>query len=197
MRKWPLRKAVQTDNTSALRPCSRSATNNPLEKGLETSRLRLPSDTREQLFQEMRSQLRRVLLSGASMSALPAINNFSNLLDRRDEGGASREVPGNHVPAGDDHPNDGLTDAMPDQADASTLEIRENATAVIRARITEVLDGHARKSRGHYNFMQLPVPNDKIVITNRRGAYDVMRVLSTTPAPGTTVYVRWLASNRL
>ena len=100
------------------------------------------------------------------MSALPATNNFSHLLDRRDEGGASREVPGNHVPAGDDHPNDGLTDAMPDQADASTLEIRENATAVIRARITEVLDGHARKSRGHYNFMRLPVPNDTIVITN-------------------------------
>ena len=101
--------------------------------------MRLPSDAREQLFQEMRSQIRRVLLSGASMSALPATNNFSHLLDRRDEGGTSREVPGNHVPAGDDHPNDGLTDAMPDQADASTLEIRENATAVIRARITEVL----------------------------------------------------------
>ena len=64
------------------------------------------------------------------MSALPATNNFSHLLDRRDEGGTSREVPGNHVPAGDDHPNDGQTDAMPDQADASTLEIRENATAV-------------------------------------------------------------------
>ena len=42
-----------------------------------------------------------------------------------------------------------------------------------------------------------PVPNDKIVITNRRGAYDVMRVLSAAPAPETTVYVRWLASNRL
>jgi hypothetical protein len=145
----------------------------------------------------MRSQLRRVLLSGASMSALPATNNISHLLDRRGEGGASREVPGNHVPAGDDHPNDGLTDAMPDQADVSTLEIRKDAAGVIRARITEVLDGHARKFRGHFTFMQLPVPNDKIVITNRRGAYDVMRVLSAAPAPETTVYVRWLASNRL
>jgi hypothetical protein len=131
------------------------------------------------------------------MSALPATNNFSHLLDRRDEGGASREVPGNHVPAGDDRPNDGLTDAMPGQADASTLEIRKDAAGVIRARITEVLDGHARKFRGHFTFMQLPVPNDKIVITNRRGAYDVMRVLSAAPAPETTVYVRWLASNRL
>ena len=131
------------------------------------------------------------------MSALPATNNFRHFLDRRDEGGASPEVRGDHVPAGDDHPNDGMTDAMPDQADASTSEIRKDAAAVIRARITEVLDGHARKSRGHYNFMRLPVPNDKIVITNRRGAYDVMRVLSTAPAPGTTVYVRWLASNRL
>ena len=131
------------------------------------------------------------------MSALPATNNFSHLLDRRDEGGASREVPGNHVPAGDDHPNDGLTDAMPGQADAPALEIRKDAAGVIRAGITEVLDGHARKFRGHFNFMQLPVPNDKIVITNRRGAYDVMRVLSAAPAPETTVYVRWLASNRL
>jgi hypothetical protein len=131
------------------------------------------------------------------MSALPATNNFSHLLDRRDEGGTSREVPGNHVPAGDDHPNDGLTDAMPGQVDASMSEIRKDAAGVIRARITEVLDGHARTSRGHFNFIQLPVPNDKIVITNRRGAYDVMRVLSAAPAPETTVYVRWLASNRL
>jgi hypothetical protein len=133
---------------------------------------------------------------GASMSALPA-TNFSHLLDRRDECGAPPELPGDHVPAGDDHPNDEMTDAMPDQADASTSEIRKDAAAVIRARITEILDGHVRKSRGHYNFMRLPVPNDKIVITNRRGAYDVMRVLSASPAPETTVYVRWLASNRL
>lgn len=131
------------------------------------------------------------------MSALPATNNFRHFVDRRVEGGASLGVPGDRVPAGDDHPNDGMTDATPDQADASMSEIRENAATVIRARITEVLDGHARKSRGHYNFVQLPVRNDKIVITNRRGAYDIMRVLSAAPAPETTVYVRWLASNRL
>jgi hypothetical protein len=131
------------------------------------------------------------------MSALPATNNFRHFLDRRDEGGASPELPGDHVPAGDDHRNDGVTYATPDQAEASTSEIRKDAAGVIRARITEVLDGHARKFRGHYNFIQLPVPNDKIVITNRRGAYDIMRVLSAAPAPETTVYVRWLASNRL
>ena len=131
------------------------------------------------------------------MSALRASNNFGHLLDERDDSGASPEVPGDHVLAGDGHPNDGVTEATSDQADASTSEIRIGAAAVIRARITEVLDGHARKSRGHYNFMRLPVPNDKIVITNRRGAYDVMRVLSAAPGPETTVYVRWHASNRL
>src|SRR6266481_4981186 len=52
------------------------------------------SDAGEQLLQDMRSQLRRSLLSGASMSALPATNNFSHLLDRRDEGGTSREEIG-------------------------------------------------------------------------------------------------------
>jgi hypothetical protein len=131
------------------------------------------------------------------MSALPATNNFRYFLDRRDEGGASPETTGDHVPAGDDHPNDGVTDETPDQPDASTSEIRENAAAVVRAGIIEVLDGHVRKSRGHYRFTRLPVPNDKIVIPNRRGAYDVMRVLSASPAPETTVYVGWLASNRL
>jgi hypothetical protein len=131
------------------------------------------------------------------MSALPATNNFSHLLDRRDEVAASRDVPGGHVSAGADHPNDGATEATPNQVDASISEIRKDAAGVIRARITEVLDGQATKFLGHYNFMQLPVPDDRIVLINRRGAYDVMRVLSAAPAPETTVYVRWLASSRL
>ena len=78
MRKWPLRKAGQTDKTSALRRCSRSATNKLFEKGLETTRLRLPSDTREQLFQEMRSQLRRVLLSGGQHERTTSNQQFQS-----------------------------------------------------------------------------------------------------------------------
>src|SRR5882757_391310 len=57
--------------------------------------------------------------------------------------GSGKTTVLNHVlkqpAARDDHPNDGMTDAMPDQADASTSEIRKDAAAVIRARITEVL----------------------------------------------------------
>jgi hypothetical protein len=145
----------------------------------------------------MRSQLRMTLLSGASMSALRASNNFGHFLDERDDSGASPEVPGDHVPAGDGHPNDGVTKATSDQADASTSEIRMGAAAVIRARITEVLDGHARKSRGNHYFVQLPKPNDNIIIANRRGSYDIMRVLYSGDTSETTVYVRWIASQRL
>ena len=128
------------------------------------------------------------------MSALPATDRFGIFSTAAPTVGASPEVSGDHIRAGDGHPNDGVTEATPDQANGSTSDIRK---AVIHASITEVLDGHARKSRGHYNFIQLPVPNDKILIANRRGAYDVMRVLSAAHAPQNTVYVRWIASQRL
>ena len=131
------------------------------------------------------------------MSALRATDRFDIFSTAATTVGAPPEVPGDHIPAGDGHSNEGMSKATPDPASVSTSEIRKGTTAVIHAEITEVLDGHARESRGHYNFMQLPVPNDKIVITNRRGAYDVMRVLSSAHAPENTVYVRWLASQRL
>jgi hypothetical protein len=131
---------------------------------------------------------------GASMSALPATDRFGIFPTAATAVTASPEISGDHIGAGDGHANDGPIEATPDQASGSTSDIRK---AVIHARITEVLDGHARKSRGHYNFIQLPVPKDKIVITNRRGAYDIMTVLSTAHAPEITVYVRWIDSQRL
>jgi len=128
------------------------------------------------------------------MSALPATGRFDLFPTAATTVGASPEVSGDHIRACDGHPNDGVTEVTPDHANGSTSDIRK---AVIHASITEVLDGHARKSRGHYNFIQLPVPNDKILIANRRGAYDVMRVLSVAHAPEITVYVRWIDSQRL
>jgi len=128
------------------------------------------------------------------MSALPATDRFGIFPTAATTVTASPEVCGDHIPAGDSHANDGVIEATPDQANGLTSDIRK---AVIHASITEVLDGHARKSRGHYNFIQLPVPNDKILIANRRGAYDVMRVSSVAHAPEITVYVRWIDSQRL
>jgi hypothetical protein len=127
------------------------------------------------------------------MSGLPATDRFGIFPTAATTVTASPEISGDHIGAGAGHANDGLIEATPDQASGSTSDIRK---AVIHARITEVLGG-ARKSRGHYNFIQLPVPKDKIVITNRRGAYDIMTVLSTAHALEITVYVRWIDSQRL
>ena len=64
---------------------------------------------------------------------------------------------------------------------------------MIRVRIIELLDGRTTYGRGHYDFHQLPLTADKIVVHNRRGLYDIMGGLSTAPAPETTIYVKWIA----
>ncbi len=86
------------------------------------------------------------------MSALPATDRFSIFPTAATTVTASPEVSGDHIPAGDSHANDGVIEATPDQANGLTSDIRK---AVISARVTEVLDGQARKSRGHYNFIRL------------------------------------------
>jgi len=145
-------------------------------------------DAGEQSLRQVRSAQEDC--RGASMSALPATNRFGIFPTAATTVGASPEVSGDHIRAGGGHANDRPIEATPDQASEATSDIR-------KAVITEVLDGHARKSRGHYNFVQLPVPKDKIIITNRRGAYDIMTVISTAHAPEITVYVRWIDSQRL
>jgi len=60
-------------------------------------------------------------------------------------------------------------------------------------RITEVVDGRNRDLGDDYYFQQLPAPNDQIVIRNRHGGYDIMRVLYSARESETTVYVRWVA----
>jgi hypothetical protein len=61
------------------------------------------------------------------------------------------------------------------------------------ARIIEVLHGQQTTLDGEYHFEQLPAPNDQIIILNRRGSYDIMRVLHSARERETTVHVRWVA----
>ena len=63
---------------------------------------------------------------------------------------------------------------------------------MIRARIIEVLDEKQKTLLGDFHFVQLPISNDKLVIANRRGSYDSMRVLYSAQAPELMIYVRWI-----
>jgi hypothetical protein len=136
--------------------------------------------------------LGETLLWGASMSALRATDRFDIFSTGATTVKASPAVPGGHVPAYSSNSNSGVIKTATDLANASKSETGKGTTAVIRARITEVLDGHARISREDRYFSQLPMPNDNIIIANRRGSYDIMRVLYSEDASETTVYVRWI-----
>jgi hypothetical protein len=61
-----------------------------------------------------------------------------------------------------------------------------------RVRVIEVLDGQPKNLLGEYHFARLPKSNDTITVANRRGAYDVMRILYLVYAPEVTAYVRWI-----
>jgi hypothetical protein len=78
-------------------------------------------------------------------------------------------------------------------ANPARSETSEVGQTLICARVTEVRGGEQTNLAGDYYFEQLPGPNDQIVILNRRGSYDVMRVLHSAREPETAVYVRWVA----
>ena len=86
-----------------------------------------------------------------------------------------------------------VTERAPDPVDRSHSETDKSKQASIGARITEVRDGQQTDLGRDYRFEQLPAPNDQIVILNRRGSYDIMRVLYSTREPEASVYVRWVA----
>ncbi|SRR6266436_927850 len=86
-----------------------------------------------------------------------------------------------------------VTERAPDLVDGSHSETDEVKQISICARITEVRDGQQTDLGGNYHFEQLPAPNNQIVILNRRGSYDIMRVLYLAHEPETSVYVRWVA----
>jgi len=80
-----------------------------------------------------------------------------------------------------------------DAADRSYSETDEIKQTLICASITEVLNGRQIGFGEDYHFEQLPMPDDQIVIINRRRSYDIVRVLYSVREPETTVYVRWVA----
>ena len=86
-----------------------------------------------------------------------------------------------------------VTERAPDPANLSHSETDEVKRPLIRAGITEVLNGQQIGLGGDYHFKQLPVPNDQIIILNRRRSYDIVRVLHSAREHDTTVYVRWVA----
>ena len=86
-----------------------------------------------------------------------------------------------------------VTERAPDPVHRSRSETGDVWQSLICARITEVRGGEKTNLDGDYFFEQLPAPNDQIVILNRRGSYDIMRVLHSAHAPETAVYVRWVA----
>jgi hypothetical protein len=85
------------------------------------------------------------------------------------------------------------------EKDLSTQPIQSSSGMVdadrsfLRVRITELVGGRKIGLERDYRFEQLPVANDQLVVRNRRGSYDIMRVSHTAHEEETTVYVRWVA----
>ena len=72
-------------------------------------------------------------------------------------------------------------------------EMQQVDRRLLPLRITEVVDGRSRDLGDEYYFQQLPEPSDQIVVRNRHGTYDIMRVLYPVRENETTVFVRWVA----
>ena len=89
--------------------------------------------------------------------------------------------------------SDLVTERAPDLANWSHSKTDTVKPTLICARITEVRDGQQIDLDGDYHFEQLPARNDQILILNRRGSYDIMRVLYLAHEPEPRVYVRWAA----
>jgi hypothetical protein len=85
------------------------------------------------------------------------------------------------------------TARAPDRVNRSQPEPDEVRQTLICAAITEVRSDRQTKLGGDYFFEQLPAPHDQIVILNRWGSYDILRVLHSVHEPETAVYVRWVA----
>ena len=85
------------------------------------------------------------------------------------------------------------TGRAPEPLDRYRSEMEKADRRSLPLRITEVVDGRNRDLGDDYYFQQLPAPNDQIVIRNRHGGYDIMRVLYSARESETTVYVRWVA----
>jgi hypothetical protein len=85
------------------------------------------------------------------------------------------------------------TGRAPEPLDRYRSEMEKADRRLLPLRITEVVDGRNRDLGDDYYFQQLPEPNDQIVVRNRHGTYDIMRVLYPVGENETTVFVRWVA----
>jgi len=85
------------------------------------------------------------------------------------------------------------TGRAPEALDRYRSEMEKADRRLLPLRITEVVDGRNRDLGDDYYFQQLPEPNDQIVVRNRHGTYDIMRVLYPVRENETTVFVRWVA----
>ena len=85
------------------------------------------------------------------------------------------------------------TSGLPEPVDRYRSEMEEADRRLLPLRITEVVDGRNIDLSDEYYFQKLPAPNDQIVVRNRHGGYDIMRVLYSEREIETTVYVRWVA----
>ena len=86
-----------------------------------------------------------------------------------------------------------VTERAPDPVNRSHSKTDAVKPTLICAGITEIRDGRQIDLDGDYHFEQLPARNDQILILNRRGLYDIMRVLYLAHEPELRVYVRWAA----
>jgi hypothetical protein len=86
-----------------------------------------------------------------------------------------------------------LVRAEAEPANLCTERAHAEKKAFVRAKITEIVGGQKHGFERDYRFEQLPMANDNIVILNRRGRYDIMRVMYSTHEPEATIYVRWVA----
>jgi hypothetical protein len=85
------------------------------------------------------------------------------------------------------------TGRAPEPLDRYRWEMEKADQSLLPLRITEVVDGRNKDLGDDYYFHQLPEPNDQIVVRNRHGTYDIMRVLYPVRENEATVFVRWVA----
>jgi hypothetical protein len=85
------------------------------------------------------------------------------------------------------------TEPAPATANRSSSGLDTADWRLSRVKIIEMVGGRKTELDGDYYFEQPPAPNDQIVMRNRRGWYDIMRVSHTAHEGQMSVYVRRVA----
>jgi len=125
------------------------------------------------------------------MSVHQATDDFGILSIDGTVMGGSRLVASERVPVCQDRSRGVSREAPIPRVDPARMPAKAERP-MTRVRVIEVLDGQPKTLLGDYYFAQLPIINDKITVANRRGWYDIMKVLYLVHAPEVTAYVRWI-----